>query len=118
VFDEVLKRLLDRVEGAGCALLASRDGMVVASASRPQGASPELVAAGMADLFGRAVGALREAELGSAVELTAGGENAQIALRQVVPGYVVALALAPGGSLGRARYELRLAASLLEPELA
>jgi len=106
------------VDGAGCALLASRDGMVVASAVRPKGASPELVAAGMADLFGKTVGALREAELGGALELTVGSEDAQVAMRQVVPGYLLALALAPGGSLGRARYELRLAASVLEPELA
>ena len=118
MFDDVLKGVLNRVDGAGCVLLASRDGMVVASAARPGGASADLVAAGMADLFRKTVGALRDAELGAARELTAGGGDGHVALREVIPGYLLAVSLAPGGSLGRARYELRKAASLLEPELA
>lgn len=117
MFDDVLNRILDGVEGATCALLAGRDGVVVSAAVRGQGPSPDAIAAAMADLFRKAGNALRDADLGAAGELALGGEGGFVVLREVAPGYLLAACLESLGSLGRARFELRKAASELEPEL-
>jgi predicted regulator of Ras-like GTPase activity (Roadblock/LC7/MglB family) len=117
VFDEVLRHVLDQVEGASCVLLAGRDGVVVAAAVRDGGPSPEAIAAAMSELLRRADSASRDAELGSTGELTVGGAAGHVVLREVASGYLLAAALAPHAILGRARFELRKAAMILHPEL-
>jgi predicted regulator of Ras-like GTPase activity (Roadblock/LC7/MglB family) len=117
VIDEVLKRLLADVEGARCVLLASHDGMVVASAVAAEGPAPELVAASLADLFGKVVVAHREAGLAGPREFTSSGSSSQAALRAVTPHYVLVAVLGEGGSLGRTRFALRKAAAALAPDL-
>jgi predicted regulator of Ras-like GTPase activity (Roadblock/LC7/MglB family) len=117
VFDEVLKRILEAVDGATCVLLAGQDGMVVAFVVGEGGPAPDLVAASMADLFRKAGAALGDADLGAPAEMTVGGNAGHVVLREVAPGFVLAASLEPNGSLGRARYELRKAAMALEPEL-
>jgi predicted regulator of Ras-like GTPase activity (Roadblock/LC7/MglB family) len=117
VFDDVLRRILETVEGVTCVLIAGQDGMVVASAVRKDGPSPELIAASLADLFRKAGSAFGDAELGIPSELTLGGVAGHVVLREVASGYVLAASIEPDGSLGRARFELRKAAVALEPEL-
>ena len=117
VFDDVLNRILGCVEGASCVLLAASDGVVVAAAVRDGGPSQDVVAAAMADLFRKADAALRDAELGPIEELTVGSGEGHVVLREVAPGYLLAMSLERHGSLGRARFELRRAALVLQPEL-
>lgn len=118
VFNDVLKRIVDEVEGASCALLAGFDGMVVAAAARDGGPSPDLVAASMADLFRKTRAAHGDAGLAAPAEFTSGGPAGCVVVRLVTPEYVLAVVLGPEGSLGRARFELRKASAVLEPELA
>jgi predicted regulator of Ras-like GTPase activity (Roadblock/LC7/MglB family) len=118
VFDDVLRRVLETVEGVTCVFLAGRDGMVVASVVREGGPSPELMAASMADLFRKAGSAFEDAEIGVPSEFTLGGVSGHVVLREVVSGYLLAASVEPDGGLGRARFELRKAAASLEPELA
>jgi predicted regulator of Ras-like GTPase activity (Roadblock/LC7/MglB family) len=117
VFDEVLKRIMETVDGVTCVLLAGRDGMVVAAAVGEGGPSADLIAASMADLFRKAGAALADAELGAPAEMILGGAAGQVVLREVAPGYLLAASIAPNASLGRTRFELRKAATALEPEL-
>lgn len=117
MFDEVLQRVMKTVGGVTCVLLAGRDGMVVAAAVGEGGPSPDLIAASMADLFRKAAAALADAELGLPAELILGGAAGHMVLREVAPGYLLAASLAPSASLGRTRFELRKAATTLEPEL-
>jgi predicted regulator of Ras-like GTPase activity (Roadblock/LC7/MglB family) len=117
VFDEILRQVLEHVDGASCVLLAGRDGMVVAAVVRDGGPSPDALAAAMAELLRKADSASRDAALGPTGELTVGGVDGQVVLREVTSGYLLATSLSPQGSVGRARFELRKAATVLEPEL-
>jgi predicted regulator of Ras-like GTPase activity (Roadblock/LC7/MglB family) len=117
VIDEVLKRLLAEVEGPRCVLLASHDGMVVASAIAKDGPAPDVVAASLADLFGKVGVAHSDAGLARPKEFTSGGSSEQAALREVTPHYVLVAVLDAGASLGRTRFALRKAAAALESEL-
>ena len=117
MFDEVLTDVLEHVDGASCVLLAGRDGVVVAAVVRDGGPSPDALAAAMAELLRKADSASRDAELGPTGELTVGGVKGHIVLREVTSDYLIATSLFPNGSLGRARFELRKAATVLEPEL-
>ena len=58
-----------------------------------------------------------EAPLGEPVELIMTSDRGTVLLRLVTPEYGLLVVLAPGGSLGRARFELRKAASRVRPEL-
>lgn len=117
MLDDVLRRVLTRVDGARCVVLAGRDGMVVASAARDGGPSPELIAASIVDLFRKAGATFREEGLGTPAELAIGGGDGHVVLREVTPEYLIAAALGSARGLGRARFELRRAAAALEPEL-
>lgn len=116
MFDDALKRILAEVEGARCVLIAGLDGMVVAAAVSERGPAPDLVAASMADLYRKAGTALADAGLGAPGELTLGGPEGHVILREVTSEYLLAITLAVDGSLGRSRFELRKAAAALEPQ--
>jgi len=105
------------VDGARCVVLAERNGMVVAAQARAGAPAPELIAASMADLFRKVGAAFREEGLGAAAEFAVGGGDGHVMLREVTPGYLLAASLAVGGSVGRARFELRRAAFELAPDL-
>jgi predicted regulator of Ras-like GTPase activity (Roadblock/LC7/MglB family) len=117
LIDDVLKKVLADVEGAQCVLLASLDGMVVASAVAVDGPAPDVVAASLADLFRRVGVAHRDAGFARPKEFTSGGASVQSVLRMVTPQYLLVAVLDGIGSLGRTRFALRRAAAALEPEL-
>ena len=117
MIDEVLKRLLADVEGARCVLLASHDGMVVGAAVAADGPAPDVLAASLADLFGKVGVAHRDAGLARPREFTSGGSSVCAVLRAVTPLYLLVAVLDGIGGLGKTRFELRKAAARLEPEL-
>jgi predicted regulator of Ras-like GTPase activity (Roadblock/LC7/MglB family) len=117
MIDEVLKRLLSDLAGARCVLLASHDGMVVAAAVAADGPAPGVVAASLADLFGKVGMAHREAGLARPREFTSGGSTVCAVLRAVTAQYLLVAVLDGIGGLGKTRFELRKAAARLEPEL-
>lgn len=117
MIDEVLRKLLSDFDGARCVLLASHDGMVVGSAVAADGPSPDLVAASLADLFGKVAAAHDEAGLARPTEFTSGNATARALLRAVTPHYLLVAVSDGNGSLGRARFAVRKAAAALAPEL-
>ena len=117
MFDDVLKRVLDKIEGARCVLLAGQDGMLVAAAVAKDGPAPDAVAASLADLYRKVAAAHRDAGLVPPEEFTSGGSSGQAALRAVAAQYLLVAVLDGLSSLGRTRFELRKAAAVLEPEL-
>ncbi|HEX4825187.1 MAG TPA: roadblock/LC7 domain-containing protein [Candidatus Polarisedimenticolaceae bacterium] len=118
MLDEVLGRVMTGVDGARCIVLAARDGVVVAARARNGAPSPELIAASMADLFEKVGSTFDREGLGAAAEVAVGGVDGHVMMRAVTPDYLLAIALAAGGSLGRARWELRRAAADLVAELS
>ena len=118
MLDETLATLLGSIQGARAALLLGMDGMIVAGEGDAADLSWELVVASYADLLRRIGAANREAGIDDPAELIVAASNATLVLRAVTPEYALLVALGPGGSLGRARFELRKAASRVQPELA
>jgi predicted regulator of Ras-like GTPase activity (Roadblock/LC7/MglB family) len=114
---EVLKGVLTKIDGAQCVLLAATDGVIVATALAPGGPAPDVVAASLADLFRRVASAHREAGLAPPAEFTTSGAGEQSAVRAVTGQYLLLAVLDGVASLGRTRFELRKAASVLQPEL-
>src|SRR5262245_27255606 len=117
MIDDVLRKLLADLEGARCVLLASHDGMVVASAVARDGPAPETIAASLADLFGKVGTAHHEAGLARPKEFASVGATDRAVLRAVSPHYLLVAVSDGAGSLGRARLEVRKAAAALAPEL-
>ncbi len=117
MLDDILSRLLRTVDGARAALLVGLDGIVVAGPGDRQDSSWEILVASYADLMHRLIAANREAEMGAPAELVVVSPSAVVALRLVTADYGLLMVLEPGGSLGRARFELRKAADRVLPEL-
>lgn len=117
MLDDVLKDLLQRVEGCRAAFLLGLDGMIIAGSGEGGREAWELAAASYADLMRRAARVNEEAALGAPMELVVGSANGTLAIRAVRSDCAILVALAPGGSLGRARFELRKASERLQTEL-
>src|SRR5262245_34603264 len=118
MFLERLGTISGRIDGAVALSLVDRDGIAVESVS----ATPELdLDAVAAELVAqvRAISAQQqELATGEVEQLTVVAERMTFVVSAVAAGYYLLLALAPTGSLGRARFELRRASLLLEDELA
>jgi predicted regulator of Ras-like GTPase activity (Roadblock/LC7/MglB family) len=118
MFDETLAKVKAAVAGARAVLLVGMDGMIVAGDGETGDLPWDLVVASYADLFRRIGSIHREAGIDDPAELVVTTPAATLVLRAVTPEYALLMVLAPGGSLGRARFELRKAASQVQPELA
>ena len=117
MLNEVVRGVLADLQGARCVVLSGVDGVLVASAVADGGPPPDVVAASLADLFRRVAAAHRDAGLAPPKEFTTGAPGEQAALTEVTPQYVLMAVLQGGGSLGRARFTLKRAASALQAEL-
>jgi predicted regulator of Ras-like GTPase activity (Roadblock/LC7/MglB family) len=118
VLDETLATLLETVREARAALLVGMDGIVVAGEGRAGDLPWDLVVASYTDLLRRIGAVNREAGIGDPVEMVVTAGDTTLVLRSVTPDYGLLVALPAGGSLGRARFELRKAAGRIRPELA
>jgi len=118
MLDETLAKLLETVRGARAALLVGMDGIVVAGEGQAGDLPWDLVVASYADLIRRIGSVNREAGIGEPLEMVMTAADTTLVLRSVTPEYGLLIALSSGGSLGRARFELRKAASRIQPELA
>ena len=123
MFLEHLGTISGRIEGAIALSLVDRDGMPVESVS----ASPELDLEAIAAELISQVRAIsqqqQELSVGEVQQFTVEGDlrrevTMNILVSAVANGYYLLLALAPTGSVGRARFELRRASLVLEEELS
>src|SRR5262245_23503739 len=116
MFDEVLSRVRERVEGAKAVLLIAADGMVVAGAGQ-RSEDWDLLAASYADLARKTRQLQRDLDLDAPREWVVSSAGSTVVLRGVAEGYLLLADLEPDGSLGRTRFELRKAADALDGEL-
>ncbi len=117
MLDDTLASVKAAVEGARAVLLVGMDGMIVAGKGDDEDLPWELVVASYADLFRRSVSFHHEAGIEGPTELVAASTDATLLLRAVTTDYALLAVLPPKGSLGRARFELRKAASRILPDL-
>jgi predicted regulator of Ras-like GTPase activity (Roadblock/LC7/MglB family) len=117
VLDETLAGVAAAIDGTRAVLLVGMDGMVVAGKGEDGDLPWDLVVASYADLVRRVASVHREAGIEKPAELVVVAADAALVLRTVTPEYALLAVLPPGGSLGRARFELKKAASRILPEL-
>lgn len=117
MFEQRLRELVDRVDGANSACLVARDGIAVESYPEEPGLDLEAMAAELLNMIRRVSDEDRDPTVGQVRAFSVVGDRWTVALRAVTPNYYLLLALEREGALGRARYELRRAPLDFERDL-
>ena len=118
-FREDLEALCGRVDGAFAASLMGFDGIAIETAqvSAPSGIELTTVIVEYSGILAQVRQAAESLQMGKASEVSIRTEKMVAVARPLTPDYFVLLALAPEGNIGRARYELRIAAPKLVAQL-
>ena len=114
MFKEILQDLVDRTDGGVAGLLMASDGIAIDQYSNDQG-SFDIESVGM-EYSVVLKGVQRAAEMldaGDTKEVSVKTERLTTVVRMLTDEYFVALALRPGGNVGKARYLLRTSAPTL-----
>ena len=118
MFQEALREIVDKTEGAVAGLVMDSEGIAVDSYSRAD-AQFDITTVGIE--FGVVLGSIKRAadqlEAGKTSELAIGTEKMITIIRTLNETYFLALALRPDGNLGKGRYMMRTAAPKLLAEL-
>jgi predicted regulator of Ras-like GTPase activity (Roadblock/LC7/MglB family) len=118
LFTKLLNHMVSRVGGAEAALIVGTDGIIVERAVRSNGHDLDSLAVEYATLLRRSRHASSDTGLGDLQELLAVTDCRTLLVKLLSADYFVLLTLPPESNIGRARYELRRAQLLLEPEFA
>jgi predicted regulator of Ras-like GTPase activity (Roadblock/LC7/MglB family) len=118
-FREDLEAICGRVEGAYAASLMGFDGIAIETAQLAPPADLELQSLMIeySGILSQVRQAAESLQMGKASEVSIRTEKLVAVARPLTPDYFVLLALAPEGNVGRARYELRVAAPKLVAQL-
>jgi predicted regulator of Ras-like GTPase activity (Roadblock/LC7/MglB family) len=118
MFQEVLRDMVERTDGAIASLLMGFDGIPVDSYNN---AADSLNVESVGSEYGAVLGQIKHAasmlELGTAQEVSVQAANMTTVIRLLNDEYFVAMALRPAGNIGKARYLLRLRAEELRQAL-
>ena len=120
VFGELLKQIVNKVEGTLGALIMGLDGIAI----EQQINDPEnenrlsMIAAAYATLLRNSMRASADSGVGPLQEMSLISGNMTLVIKLINPEYFLMIALGPAGNIGRARFELRKAQLLLEEEFA
>ena len=117
-FGTTLSEMVGRVEGGAVALILGLDGIVI---ERFVGdIDPELdidlIATELTTLLRRSIHTATDTGLGDLREMIFNTDLMTFVLRSVTSEYFLLFGVNPGGNIGRARFELRKAQLVLEPE--
>jgi predicted regulator of Ras-like GTPase activity (Roadblock/LC7/MglB family) len=118
MFQETLRGLVERTEGAIASLLMGFDGITVDSYTRSPSVNMETVGSEYSVVLGQIKQAAAMLDLGSAQEVAVQADNMTTVIRLLNEEYFVAMALAPSGNFGKARYLLRVEAPKLLENLS
>ncbi|MFZ1865848.1 MAG: hypothetical protein WAU39_16615 [Polyangiales bacterium] len=114
MFKEILRELVDRTDGGVAGLLMASDGIAIDQYSKGDGPF-DIESVGM-EYSVVLKGVQRAAEMldaGTTEEVSVQTERLTTVVRMLTDEYFVALAVAPGGNVGKARYLLRVSAPKL-----
>ena len=119
MFQDVLRELVERTDGAIASLLMGFDGITVDSYTRaPDALNVESVGSEYSVVLGQIKQAAAMLDLGTAREVAVQADNMTTLIRLLNDEYFVAIALAPSGNIGKARYLLRIEAPKLVERLS
>ena len=114
MFKEILRERVDRTDGGVAGLLMASDGIAIDQYSKGDGPF-DIESVGM-EYSVVLKGVQRAAEMldaGTTEEVSVQTERLTTVVRMLTDEYFVALAVAPGGNVGKARYLLRVSAPKL-----
>ena len=117
VFQDTLRRIAERVEGARAVSLVGVDGIPIDSWGSRDGPAVESLAAEMGAFVKAARSRGSSSETGPIQQLSLVTEGLIAILSRVTEEYYLLLVLSREGNFGRGRFELRKAALALEKEL-
>jgi hypothetical protein len=119
MFDETLRSIVAKTEGAVGALIMGIDGISVARADGPGAAIDiDVIAAEYTTLLRKSMRNTEDVALGSLSELVVAAERFAFLIKPITAEYFLVLVLEGYGGLGRARFELRKAQLALEEEFS
>jgi predicted regulator of Ras-like GTPase activity (Roadblock/LC7/MglB family) len=121
VFADLLKRVVSQVDGAIGALIMGLDGIAIEQQIPDPssfGQSLPVIAAAYATLLRNSMRTCSDVGVGQLQEVSIISNNMMLVIKLINPEYFLLVALAAGGNIGRARFELRKAQLLLEEEFA
>ncbi len=120
-FRENIRNLVERLDGGVAAVLMGFDGISVDSFAKSgyDGALPDIQTLAMefAHLIAQARRTLQSLDAGPLEEFTLRAESLTLVVRVLTPEYFLACAVLPSGSLGKARYLMRMTAPALRADL-
>ncbi|HHH10522.1 MAG TPA: hypothetical protein ENK23_00385 [Sorangium sp.] len=119
MFQDVLKEVVERADGAVASLVMDTDGITMDSFTTP-GAKYDILTVGI-ELSVVVKGVAQAAtmlEAGEAQELTVVTDDLTTVVRMICGNYFLALSLKPGANVGKARYLLRTRAPDLVDDLS
>ena len=118
MFAETLKKIVDNVDGGIAAVIMGLDGIPVETYVRHQDrVDVTTVAMEFSFILTQVRKAGDSLQVGNLEELCVKAERLFLVLRMISPQYFVAIAMAPEGSFGKARYLARLATPTLVAQL-
>lgn len=117
-FGTTLSEMVGRVEGGAVALILGLDGIVIERfvGDIDPALDIDLIATELTTLLRRSVHTATDTGLGDLRELIFNTDLMTFILRSVTSEYFLLFGVNPGGNIGRARFELRKAQLVLEPE--
>ena len=120
-FRENIKKLVERLDGGVAAVLMGFDGISVDSFAKSgyDGALPDIQTLAMefAHLIAQARRTLQSLDAGPLEEFTLRAESLTLVVRVLNQEYFLACAVLPNGSVGKARYLMRMSAPALRADL-
>ena len=119
MFQDVLRELVERTDGAIASLLMGFDGITVDSYSKtPDTLNMENVGSEYSGVLGQIKQAASMLDLGATREVAVQAENMTTVIRLLNDEYFVAVALGPNANVGKARYLMRIEAQGLIDKLS
>ena len=120
-FRENIKNLVEKLDGGVAAVLMGFDGISVDSFAKAgyDGALPDIQTLAMefAHLIAQARRTLQSLDAGPLEEFTLRAESLTLVVRVLTQEYFLACAVLPNGSVGKARYLMRMSAPVLRADL-
>lgn len=118
MFAETLKKVVDNVDGGLAAVIMGLDGIPVETYVRQ---NDRVDVTTIAMEFSFILGQVRKAgdslQVGSLEELVVKAQRLMLVCRMISPNYFIAVALAPEGNFGKARFLARMATPSLVAQL-
>jgi predicted regulator of Ras-like GTPase activity (Roadblock/LC7/MglB family) len=118
VFTETLKKVVDNVEGGIAAVIMGLDGISVDTYVKlPERVDVNTVAMEFSFILSQVRKAGESLSVGNLEELSVKAQRLLLVCRMLTPQYFVAIAMAPEGNFGKARYLARIAQPALVAQL-